>query len=103
MNPAETWSTAIEALRANKLKAFLTTLGVVIGSACIVLVVTISLVGRNYIIRQIEGVGPNMVYAELVRNGAQANTLSDQITIGDMEAIRREVPGVSEVAATHDL
>jgi len=78
-------------------------LGVVIGSACIVLVVTISLVGRNYIIRQIEGVGPNIVYAELVRTGTQANTLSDEITIGDMEAVRRDVPGVSEVAGTHDL
>lgn len=99
----ELWKISINALRANKVKAFLTTLGVVIGSACIVLVVTISLAGRNYIIRQIEGVGPNMVYAELVRTGTQANTLSDEITIGDMEAVRSEIPGVSEVAATHDL
>jgi putative ABC transport system permease protein len=100
---SELWKISIDALRANKVKAFLTTLGVVVGSACIVLVVTISLVGRNYIIRQIEGVGPNIVYAELVRNGTQANTLSDEITIGDMEAVRRELLGVSEVAATHDL
>jgi putative ABC transport system permease protein len=94
---------SIDALRANKVKAFLTMLGVVIGSACIVLVVTISLVGRNYIIRQIEAVGSNMVYAELIRTGSQANTLSDEITLDDMEAVRREIPGVSEVAATHDL
>jgi putative ABC transport system permease protein len=100
---SELWRISIDALRANKVKAFLTTLGVVIGSACIVLVVTISLVGRNYIIRQIEGVGSNIVYAELVRTGAEANTLSDEITIADMEAVRREVPGVSDVAATHDL
>src|SRR6201982_2424324 len=99
----ETWMVALEALWANKVKAFLTTLGVVIGSACIVLVVTISLVGRNYIIRQIEGVGSNIVYAELVRTGAEANTLSDEITIADMEAVRREVPGVSDVAGTHAL
>ena len=99
MRQRELWKISIDALRANKVKAFLTTLGVVIGSACIVLVVTISLVGRNYIIRQIEGVGPNMVYAELVRNGTQANTLSDEITIGDMEAVRREVPGVSETCS----
>src|SRR5215831_8160825 len=103
MRPSELWKISLDALRANKVKAFLTTLGVVIGSACIVLVVTISLVGRNYIIRQIQGVGPNMVYAELVRNGTQASTLSDEITIGDMEAIRSALPGVSEVAATHDL
>jgi putative ABC transport system permease protein len=99
----ELWKISIDALRANKVKAFLTTLGVVIGSACIVLVVTISLVGRNYIIAQIEGVGSNLVYAELIRTGTQANTLSDEITIADMEAVRREAPGVTEVAATHDL
>lgn len=99
----ELWKISIDALRANKVKAFLTTLGVVIGSACIVLVVTISLVGRNYIIAQIEGVGSNLVYAELIRTGTQVNTLSDEITIADMEAVRREVPGVTEVAATHDL
>jgi putative ABC transport system permease protein len=99
----ELWKISIDALRANKVKAFLTTFGVVIGSACIVLVVTISLVGRNYIIGQIEGVGSNLVYAELIRTGTQANTLSDEITIADMEAVRREVPGVIEVAATHDL
>jgi putative ABC transport system permease protein len=103
MVQSELWKISINALRANKLKAFLTTLGVVIGSACIVLVVTISLVGRNYIIAQIEGVGSNIVYAELIRTGTQANTLSDEITIDDVEAVRREVPGVREVAATHDL
>jgi putative ABC transport system permease protein len=103
MLQSELWKISIDALRANKLKAFLTTLGVVIGSACIVLVVTISLVGRNYIIKQIEAVGSNMVYAELIRTGSQANTLSDEITLADMEAVRREIPGVSEVAATHDL
>jgi putative ABC transport system permease protein len=103
MLQSELWKISINALRANKLKAFLTTLGVVIGSACIVLVVTISLIGRNYIVAQIEGVGSNIVYAELIRTGTQASTLSDEITIEDMEAVRREVPGTTEVAATHDL
>ena len=53
----ETWMVALEALWANKVRAFLTTLGVVIGSACIVLVVTVALSGRRYVIEQIEGVG----------------------------------------------
>jgi len=103
MLQTELWKLAINALRANKLKAFLTTLGVVIGSACIVLVVTISLVGQSYILAQIEGVGSNLVYAELIRNGTQATTLKDEITLDDLEAVRHEVPAVSEVAGTHDL
>ena len=39
---AETWNLAVDSLRANKLRAALTMLGVVIGSACIVLVVTVA-------------------------------------------------------------
>jgi putative ABC transport system permease protein len=100
---SEIWKISIDALRANKLKAFLTMLGVVIGTACIVLVVTISLIGRNYIITQIEGVGSNIVYAELTRSGAQSTTLSDEISLADLEAVRAGVPGVLRVAGTHDV
>jgi len=78
-------------------------LGVVIGSACIVLVVTISLVGRQYIVAQIEGVGSNLIYAQLIRNGAQSTTLSDELTLGDLDAARTEISDAQYVAATHDL
>jgi len=91
MIQSEVWKIAIDALRANKVKAFLTMLGVVIGSACIVLVVTISLIGKNYIIAQIEGVGSNIVYGELVRTGSQSTTLSDEITLSDLDAVHDTV------------
>jgi putative ABC transport system permease protein len=55
----ETFLVACDALRANKLRAFLTMLGVVIGSACLVLVVTVVLTGRRYVTGQIESVGSN--------------------------------------------
>jgi putative ABC transport system permease protein len=97
------WNVAIDSLKANKVKAFLTMLGVVIGSACIVLVVTISLVGRQYIVAQIEGVGSNLIYAQLIRNGAQSTTLSDELTLGDLAAARNEISDAQYVAGTHDL
>jgi putative ABC transport system permease protein len=97
------WNVAIDSLKANKVKAFLTMLGVVIGSACIVLVVTISLVGRQYIVAQIEGVGSNLIYAQLIRNGAQSTTLSDELTLGDLAAARDEISDAQYVAGTHDL
>ena len=103
MIQSEVWKIAIDALRANKVKAFLTMLGVVIGSACIVLVVTISLIGKNYIIAQIEGVGSNIVYGELVRTGSQSTTLSDEITLSDLDAVHNTVPGVVRIAGTHDV
>ena len=103
MIQSEVWKIAIDALRSNKIKALLTMLGVVIGSACIVLVVTISLVGKNYIIAQIEGVGSNIVYAELVRTGSQSATLGDEVTRGDLDAVERDIPDVTHVAGTHDI
>jgi len=99
----EIWKISIDALRANKVKAFLTMLGIVVGSSCIVLVATISLAGRMYIVRQIEAAGSNLVYAELRRISAQGTTLGDEITLADLDAAHREIPEVVEVAGTHDL
>jgi putative ABC transport system permease protein len=100
MLPRETWRVAVEALWSNKLRAILTTLGVVIGSACIVLVVTVAVTGRRYVIGQIEGVGANLVYANYEVNPQQAVVRSDQITLADIEAVRNALPNVVAVAAT---
>ena len=99
MISSETWGVAIDALRANKVKAALTMLGVIIGSACIVLVVTIALIGKNYVIAQIEGVGSNLVYAYHL--GGSAHAIADEISVADLDAVR-ELPHVVEVAGTHD-
>ncbi|MCL6480363.1 MAG: ABC transporter permease [Firmicutes bacterium] len=96
---------AIDALRANKTKAFLTALGVVIGSACIVLVVTIALSGKQYIMAQIEGIGSNIVYAKHILEDPEQllTAASDEITLDDMEAVRRQIPQVVAVAGTRNL
>jgi putative ABC transport system permease protein len=96
----ETWQLVWQALRANKMRAILTMLGVVIGSACIVLVVTVALAGKRYIIGQIEGVGANLVYASVIHSGPM--TLADEITPADLEAVKASIPSVVEVAGTND-
>jgi putative ABC transport system permease protein len=100
----ETLQLAIQALRANKVRAILTMLGVIIGSACIVLVVTVSLAGKRYIISEIEGVGSNLVLAEMINPGeSETVTLGDQITPGDLQAVKQEIPQVTEAAGTNDI
>jgi putative ABC transport system permease protein len=96
----ETWRLALQALGANKVRTMLTTLGVVIGSACIVLVVTVALTGKRYVMSQIEGVGANLVYGELLQSAVER--LADEITPGDLEAIKVGVPHVLEAAGTND-
>jgi putative ABC transport system permease protein len=92
---------ALAALKADKLKAFLTTLSVVIGCASLVLVLTIAGTGKKYIVSRIEGIGANLAYATLNRNGSPV-ALEDELTPGDIEAIRANVPRITAVAGTYD-
>jgi putative ABC transport system permease protein len=102
MISAETWKTALDALRANKFKAFLTMLGVVIGSACLVLVVTVGLTGKRYILAQIEGIGANLIYAyHIAAAPGQARPLADEISLADLEAVRG-LPRVVHAAGIND-
>src|SRR5277367_1967902 len=103
MDLKETLSVSIDALRANKLRAMLTSLGVIIGSASIVLVVTVALTSKKFVISQIEAVGSNVVWAELIRSSEKAQPLSYELTLGDMQAVVDTVPGVSKVGGIIDI
>ena len=99
----ETITLAVDALRANKMRAILTSLGVIIGSASIVLVVTVALTSRKFVISQIEAVGSNLVWAELLGTPDKAQPFSYQITLEDMAEIKAEIPGVVQVAGINDI
>ena len=102
MDIRETISVAIDALRANKLRAILTSLGVIIGSASIVLVVTVALTSRKFVLSQIEAVGSNLIQVELVQRPDKPQPLSYEMTLEDLEAVRA-IPNVIEVAGTREL
>jgi len=91
---------SIKALRANPVRSVLTGLGMVIGTASVILVVTISLTSREYILEQIEGVGSNMVFA-YYEAGSQATIQADAdfVKVADLEAVRDLLAG-RIVAAT---
>ncbi len=104
MEVRETFAIAWRALCANKVRAALTMFGVMTGSACIVLVVTVALSGNRYIVAQIEGIGSNLVYAGLVATGTSSPaTLADEISLGDMEAVQNGIPQARQVAGTRDV
>src|SRR5260370_27952716 len=102
MDIRETVSVAIDALRANKLRAILTSLGVIIGSASIVLVVTVALTSKQFVLSQIESIGSNLIQVELVTRPEAAQPLSYEMTLEDMEAAK-SIPNVIEVAGTRGL
>jgi putative ABC transport system permease protein len=103
MDLKETLSVSVDALRANKLRAMLTSLGVIIGSASIVLVVTVALTSKKFVISKIEAVGSNVVWAELIRSSEKAQPLSYEMTEDDMEAAKDTIPEIAQVAGTSDV
>jgi putative ABC transport system permease protein len=99
----ETLSVAVDALRANKLRAVLTSIGVIIGSASIVLVVTVALTSKKFVISQIESVGSNILWAEAVNSADQAQSRSDEISLEDMQSAKTAIPAVVEAAGIREL
>jgi putative ABC transport system permease protein len=91
---------SIQSLSANKIRTFLTALGLVIGNASVILVVTISISSRDYILDQIRGIGSNLIYAQY-EAGTNTSTKvdADLIKIADVEAVRQQL-GSRIVAAT---
>ena len=96
----EAVSFSLQALRANRLRTFLTALGLIIGNASVILVVTISLASKNLILDQIRGIGSNLVYADFEGGGENtAKVEADFIKIADVNAMRQSL-GSAIVAAT---
>jgi len=89
---SEIMSFAYDTFCSNKVRFMLTALGMVIGTASLILVVTIGLTGKQYVLNQIQGIGANLIYAEY-EGGAQriTNTAPDPLTVDDMKAADEQV------------
>src|SRR3984885_13186307 len=97
---AESLRFSAQSLRANPIRSLLTGLGMVIGTASVILVVTISLTSRDFILQQIEGVGSNIIFAYSAPAGPTSPAAdADYIKMADIAALRNELRG-DIVAAT---
>lgn len=99
----ETISVAVETFRAQKTRFMLTALGMVIGTASLILVVTIGLTGKEYILREIQAIGANMMVANYQSGSIYGSTSSDYLTLQDMDAVRRQVPGITSSSPMLEL
>src|SRR3954452_17200740 len=95
----EAFRFSAEALRANPVRTLLTGLGMVIGTASVILVVTISLTSRDYILEQVQGIGSNIIFAYYANAGGSAVADADYIKMSDVQSLRQELTG-DIVAAT---
>ena len=98
---------AIDSFRASKVRFMLTALGMVIGSASLILVSTIGLTGKDYILNLLQSIGTNMVYIEYSGGGTGSvnNFQNDYLNREDERAVDEQVPSVmysSPMLEMHD-
>ncbi len=88
---------AVDSFRASKVRFLLTMLGMVIGSASIILVVTLGLTGKQFALDQLSSIATNMVEMQFAGGtvaGPDNTSTSDYMTRQDMEDVQEQVPGV---------
>jgi len=99
---------AFDSFRASKVRFALTALGMVIGTASVILVVTIGLTGKQFILNEIQKIGTNEVEVEYSGGGSTGSEqviYNDYLTREDEKAVLAQVPSVlysSPVLETHD-
>jgi putative ABC transport system permease protein len=91
---------ALESLSNNKLRSGLTILGIVIGVAAVISIVSIGRGAENTITGSIQGIGTNLLF--VFRGGSEEVRNPKPLTVGDAAAISDpfQAPSVMNVAAT---
>ena len=94
---------ALDSVRSNKFRSFLTVLGIVIGVFTAIVVASILTGMRQSLVAMIEDYGTNNIYAFHLTTGPRTNTdrserLRKPLTIDDAEAIKAQATSVEDVA-----
>lgn len=102
---SEIVSIAIDSFRTSKVRFALTALGMVIGTASLIIVVTIALTGKQYVMGQIQGIGANLIWAyyEGGSNASVSTSARDDLTVEDLRAVQQEVAGIQAASPMTEL
>jgi len=105
---SEILSLALDSFRASKVRFMLTALGMVIGTASVILVVTIGMTAKQYILNMLQKLETNSVELEYSgggSTGADSVLYNDYLTLDDIKAVTSQLPGVvyaSPILEMHD-
>jgi len=105
---SETLKLAIDSFKASKMRFALTALGMVIGTASVILVITIGLTGQEFVQQELQKIETNAVELEYKGGGATAAErvlYNDNLTREDEKAVLAQLPGIeysSPVIQMHD-
>ncbi len=94
---------SIEALRANKFRTALTMLGMVIGVAAVILLVSIGNGAKNYILAEFEGLGTNLIIVQPGKTdkkthmGPPMGAAQRKMTTADVNALEKKALSLEAV------
>jgi len=94
---SETLKLALDSFRASKMRFALTALGMVIGTASVILVITIGLTGQEFVQQELQKIETNSVELEYSGGGAtdaERVLYNDELTRDDEQAVLAALPGV---------
>jgi putative ABC transport system permease protein len=105
MRFSDIFKTSLKNLKHSKLRSFLTILGIVIGVAAVIILMSLGESAQNYLLNQIKGVGSNLIFV-IPGSSASSRFQTPAASLGinittlkpkDVEALKRE-PSISGVA-----
>ena len=96
---AEAFSAALASLNAHRLRSFLTTLGILIGTMAVIAVVSVLQGFSDSISNQFSDLGSNTLTLDAINEQENFRTgRINRISFDDVETLRYRVPGGSRVA-----
>lgn len=93
----ENFKMAIESIKSNKMRSFLTMLGIIIGISSVITIVSLGQGGQNTITSEFEKIGAATINISVDSTKAEQ---SDYITYKDIEQIKEKVNSVKYISPT---
>jgi len=101
MKFTETFRSALDGLNANRTRAFLSMLGIIIGIAAVIIIISVTQGSQRSISERIEALGTNLINVSPgIRGGfagMRARALADLFTLEDGEEILKKASAVKRV------
>lgn len=96
MNIMESFISAIQSVRANKMRSFLTMLGIIIGISSVITIVSIGQGGKEAIVGEFDNLGTNVINVNVKSTDNDIED-RDYLTLKDAQLIKEKIPEVTTV------
>lgn len=98
MNFFESMKSALESIKSNKLRSFLTMLGIIIGISSVITIVSLGDGGKKTMSDEFKSMGTNIVNINVNMNSDKDILSSDYFTLHDLEVIEKRINNVDAAA-----